>query len=497
VATCAPGNAFGDAYIDRQGERVDPVKQYQQRLDARRSAHLLTLVGETVFLAGGLIWYHADRERNLADWDYASWQQRFSREAWRFDNNEFPINFMGHAITGGGFYALPRAHGHSLWASSMYAFATSFAWEYLVEFREKISVNDLVVTQGSGMVMGEFVSKLWHYVNGLPQAATSAQRAVATTLGFPVWLKQEIYDDAIDNQGPYDSLGLSTRIGHRFEVGYRYTLHTLSHRREQRRVGTYGFYLGGRLSSIPGEGRPGRFRVFFHDADIVSMALSGASGRRARQVDFFGDLYLLGVYSQDLDATARGPATTMGLSMAYHYRLHDFEAANDRLGLMHLPGPAIDFSYRKGAFRLATRWRMSGDFAGLHSAAFRPWAKAKLQPDDRPTSILAKHNYAYGWGISTRIAAAMSAEPLHADVSLSLGSYRAINGLNRNQEAISHDVMARERHLEFSSSIGLYIPRTPVDLRIAWTRSERSSHIETVAIKQQRQSWSTSVGLRF
>lgn len=81
---------------------------------------------------------------------------------------------------------------------------------------------------------------------------------------------------------------------------------------------------------------------------------------------------LLGHYSQDLDASARGPTTVLGLNMAYRYRFHDFEHDNDRLGLMHLPGPGLDFRYRSSGFALSTSWRVNADFAGMHSAAYGP-----------------------------------------------------------------------------------------------------------------------------
>src|SRR5690606_8505193 len=50
---------------------------------------------ELAMLAGGTIWYLID-ERNVLDWDFDSVEQRFREEAYRFDNNHFPINFVAH-----------------------------------------------------------------------------------------------------------------------------------------------------------------------------------------------------------------------------------------------------------------------------------------------------------------------------------------------------------------------------------------------------------------
>ena len=56
---------------------------------------------EALLLGAGVIWYWADKERNLADWDYPSCRRRFWLEAWRYDTNELPINFIAHPWEGG------------------------------------------------------------------------------------------------------------------------------------------------------------------------------------------------------------------------------------------------------------------------------------------------------------------------------------------------------------------------------------------------------------
>ena len=80
-------------------------------------------------LAGGTTWYWLD-DRNIVDWDFDSWEQRFSEEAYRFDNNEFPINFIGHALNGAAFYGLSRSNRMDVLSSFLYGAVTSFVWEF-------------------------------------------------------------------------------------------------------------------------------------------------------------------------------------------------------------------------------------------------------------------------------------------------------------------------------------------------------------------------------
>src|SRR5690606_21954322 len=50
----------------------------------------------SIILGVGTLWYWIERDRNVVDWDLDSWRQRFSKEAYRFDNNSIGMNFLGH-----------------------------------------------------------------------------------------------------------------------------------------------------------------------------------------------------------------------------------------------------------------------------------------------------------------------------------------------------------------------------------------------------------------
>src|SRR5690606_10769561 len=60
----------------------------------------------SIILGVGTLWYWIERDRNVVDWDSGSWRQRFSREAYRFDNNSLGMNFLGHAMSGSAYYGI-------------------------------------------------------------------------------------------------------------------------------------------------------------------------------------------------------------------------------------------------------------------------------------------------------------------------------------------------------------------------------------------------------
>lgn len=480
-------------YLDRDGHLRDARAEYGRRLDALDPDHLRALVEETSVLAIGALWYWADRDRNLADWDFPSWKQRFSGEAWRFDNNHFPINFIAHPLNGGAFYVLPRLNDHGLAVSSAYAFMTSFAWEFLIEFREKVSVNDLIVTQGAGMPIGEFANKLFRYVNGIPENASLGKKILAWTLGFPYWAHRAVDGDPTYADGPFDGHGYASAIGSHLFAGYRIKLHDYG----ERSLVTHGFRLGGRLSTIPGEGRPGSFALFFHEADIVSLDLDAGFGRDAMEVELYTDNHLLGLYAQDVDEVGDGDAVALGLNLAYRYRFQNLDTYNDRLGILHLPGIGTDYAHHSGPLTLSTYWRLNGDFAGLSAPAYGEWATARLDEGDRPKSILRKHGYTYGWGLSTRFGGRVVLPPIDVRVAGWLGVYDSQEGLDRAQEEITLDPDSDDRILEIEGSIGFRIPRTPVRLGLRWSSRMRSSQLGWSHRERSLTGWEAEVSSVF
>lgn len=478
-------------YLDREAEPRRAEREYDRRLDAADPAHLRTILEEATFLGLGAAWYWIDRDRNLADWDFPSWQQRFSGEAWRLDTNEFPINFAGHALNGGLFYSFARANDHGVPVSLLYSFGTSFAWEFLLEFREKVSINDMFYTPLAGLPVGEFAHRLWRYVNGLSPEASTGHKVVAATVGFPVWVHDAMDGEAYADSGPFDELGFGAGMTHRFVAGYLFRLHSYG-----QEVATHGARLAGRLSGIPGEGRPGSFDLVFYDADVVSLDLAMGLGGRAREWDFAADTHLLGYYRQSIDRSGDGQSALLGLSLACRYRFQDFEGYNDRIGLLHFPGPAAEVVWRSGQVGLSFGAKASADFAGIHSAAYSDWARAAVGAGDRAKSILRKHNYYYGWGASSRLSSQLSLGPVDLGAALWAGAYDSHEGLDRAQEELTLDPDATDQLLEVSASVGLTLPGTSAHAAVSWSWTGRRSRVEQHVVDRAKQMLGLFAGVQ-
>lgn len=105
--------------------------------------------------------------RFIEDWQYRlTWadQKRrfFTTEALRFDSNAFYLNWT-HALAGMLYYEFARTNNLSWLQSLVFSFGGSLYWEYIVEWREIISINDNIMTAVGGFALGEAWFQMGRY----------------------------------------------------------------------------------------------------------------------------------------------------------------------------------------------------------------------------------------------------------------------------------------------------------------------------------------------
>ena len=100
------------------------------------------------------------------------WSPDWEQDAWRhmkrslsklpvWDDDEWPINFIGHPVAGSFHYNSLRSQHASIFHSFLFATAQSFIWEYIVEATaEKPSTQDLFITPIVGSILGESIHRL-------------------------------------------------------------------------------------------------------------------------------------------------------------------------------------------------------------------------------------------------------------------------------------------------------------------------------------------------
>lgn len=458
------------------GTDVSPSSpvEWSPEVEEQRSPHHARAFWEMgAGLALGTGGYWLLMKRNVADWDDPRPLSRFDGSAWVLDNNSIGVNFLGHPLMGGLSHAYARANHQSVLGAFGYSFLTSFLWEFVIEFKEKVSVNDVLVTPGAGLPLGEFFYKLGLYLD-TGHHGSWAWDVARWTLGSSVAL-----DRRLDRRPPprvvsRDNLGFSSAIWHEFAVRYGVT-----EVRTPREPG-YALYrlgLGARLVTLQGYGKPSTFGRAFWRAEIASLSLQAEASQHGTGVLLAADTIVVGHHAQRFartEAGLSGESLTLGTSLGCEYlrssanRYARVETAvqlpgpqlsyhapnrREQYGAFQLPGLAADFRVLRRAAAFEGSARLQPSFAGLGAAAFYRWAADNL--DERSKHVLHRQGYFYGWGGAANVTARASFGPLRAGFELMYGAYRSQDGRDRHPEQLTTDVPAKGDILRYAGSLGI------------------------------------------
>jgi hypothetical protein len=477
--------------------------------------HLRTLLTMGGALALWSVLYWLMMDRNVADWDNPDPLERFDGTAWRLDNNSLPVNFIAHPLMGGGIYSIARANHHHPATSFGYAFLTSFLWEFVLEFKEKVSVNDVLVTPGTAVPIGEFFYKLGLYLDTAADPSVGMHIA-RWSLGTGV-----AFDRAVDGRPPphvveRDDLGLARTIWHSFEA--RTGVDLVSSTKTPATLRPQVGFLG-KLVTIPGYLREGSVSTPFYLAEVSDFDIAVEGSEHGPGIAMSSDTLLAGYHEQQLGAEAErlhGQAVTFGASMAFRYlqsKANDyaeFRAARDKpqpswdhhvpktaeqLSAFHMPGPALDWHGFAGGVSLSVSARAHPDFAGIGAPAFYDWAAA--YPHLKGKHILHRQGYFYGWGGSCDLRADLRLGPVRLAGSVFHGRYWSQEGLDRHVERIDVDVPATAHVSLAKASAGVQPPAWPVAIRAELGVRRWYSHVAGFERQDTSISRGVSVALQF
>lgn len=463
--------------------------------EARAPHHARSFVEMGAGLVLGTSGYFLLLNQNIVDWDNPALKRRFDGSAWIVDNNNLAVNFLGHPATGGLSYSFARANHQSVLGSFGYSFATSFLWELAIEFKEKVSVNDVIATPGAGLPIGEFFYKLGLYLDTGHQDS-SAVGALRWLLGTGVMVDRHLDGRAAPPVRGFDNLGFSCEIWHEFEA--RYGGLWIS----SPGVVDYARFDAGlrmRLVTLLGYQRPGAFGRGFYAAEISDFSLGVEASRHGAGVLFESDTIVAGYHAQRFERSAaelRGESLTVGTSVGFDYL---YSAANrygsveramalpepnvkyhvprrrDQYGAFQLPGLAAELSLQKNWGKLRLSGRVQPSFAGLSATAFYDWTAA--HPDERSKHVLHHQGYFYGWGGAGHLRSGLDLGALRASAEVTYAAYTSQNGLDRHFEQVTNDTTVTGSLLRYALSLGV-APRDDVSVSLDYGVRRFRSRVE-------------------
>jgi len=500
--TAQATTAMAQALMSRQflledGTPVPFDPLYRVHVSGRRTPNHLRAAGWEFGLLGvGTVQYWTERDLNEFDWDFPPIVDRLNFRAVRFDDNRFTTNTLGHPLAGLGYYGLARVNGLPVWQAMLYAAVTSTAWEFGLEWREKVSINDLILTPFSGFAVGEFVYRLGEYLNSAPYGGELGNRIAGATLGFPQFIHDRMDDAEAPSSLPADELGFSSAYWHRFRLAYQVSgLKNDVHGRAT----MHGVRAEAELLAMPGFMRPGRFDLWFDDGVLTSFAFQmGTAQGHLAEVDMRFDASLVGYYRQHVDVSegrAQGYAGMVAYSAGFRHLDRWLLGRRDQLAVTHLAGPSFNLWLKRGDLMGRIKAGLHLDFVAVRSLAFPRWANEHGVFGIK--TVLDKRGYYHGFGFSTGIGAEVAYHGLSLGADVGFALYRSIEGLDRKQEIVTRDPAHEDQMLEYDLTIAYGPPAGLVHLSVGVQGTLRWSHMGDATQNRRDRRLFASAGLRF
>jgi len=457
---------------------------------------------EEIFLINGPIgcaWYWINADFNQADWDlrwdWDSWKRKvITYDAVRFDSNDYLTNSAHHALSGSAYYLVARANGLSLFESFAFANVGSLTWEYLVEFKEMVSLNDVIFTPFVGVAIGEPIYQLAELFERGSDAYPV--RLLALILGMPRPIHDRIDHVTPSRAKETDALGLPTDRYHRFTLSAgvgKTWFHGEPTPRESR--GEIGF--DSEVVTLSHYDDAGHAGGFVTNQSFSRLAFEASIGeRRLERANLLARTTLFGWYHQEIERARsghlRGTSIFAGAATEFEYEQRQIEDFSDKLAMMHIFGPAFDVAMYVGGLRLRASMDVTADFAMVTSPAATTWLK---RPHGQTKSVL-EAGYYYAFGLSANPSIEARIGPFDAGIATRLGWYSSIDGRDRFQHLIVDDAHLRDTRLQWRAYAGIS-PVSTLRLQASFAQRYRESHVRDVSASSLERSTVIGAALVF
>jgi len=486
-------------YLGDDGLELDFDDVYWRALKPEASHLWLAFGWQVAALGFGTAWYWSNAEFNAADWDYPGLEARLNLSAVRFDDNHFTINHVSHPFDGAAYYVLARSSGLGIAGASGLAMLTSAVWEFGLEWRELVSLNDQIFTPIGGVAIGEGIFRLGHYLNSAPFGGRWPHKLAAMTLGFPVWLHRRI-DGRRIGEGPTDDLGFSAAYHHRFRLAYA---RVIIDDGVTRRDSLDGFDARMDLYAVPGLGRPGTFDVFFSEGNLIDVDVDATwdDDGEGGEWGIRFDSVLFGWLDQDIEGVEGDPESRWGqtawagLAVGYEHRQRWRPEPRDRWAMIHLPGPDAGLWSWLGPVSARLRLAIHPTFDAIDSVAAPRWIEEN--PDLTIRSVLARRGYYFGFGLSTRLDVDLVWRDLRVSGRARFAHVDSTDGLDRFQERIEYDGPVEDDLVQIDARVEWSIPAWLVTFGAAYTHTDRWGRMGDVRAERSWDRFELSTGIQF
>ncbi len=283
---------------------------------------------------------------------------RFAPDSWYLDSDELATNFVGHPSAGTFYYMFARANRVSFWEAFLWAVGTSTVWE-LIEFKEPVAINDMIVTPAAGLAIGEGFTQLSSWFDRGNDALSKAFAWIFDPM-------KKIHD-WMDGSRPlrdpeyrgWHEFRAEVTGGLTWQGGVSYV--------------AAGVNFSTRLFRAPGYGEAGGVGYGFSDGNVSAIGLSTTfAGGRTLDFLFETETAMVGYYARDIhgeEDLRQGWDAFVGATAAFESGSHVWDLQHDgpknQIAQVRIPGVDARARLFAGAFELDASLDVAMDFAGV------------------------------------------------------------------------------------------------------------------------------------
>ena len=458
----------------------DPVEVPETTFSRPAHPYLRTAFEEFLVIGVGAIWYWRHPAKNSWDlhFDWTDWRAKmFSTRMIVLDDDLFATNALAHPFAGAIYYQIARGNGLSPLASLVASFLTSTAWEYLGEWDEKPSTNDLILTPAGGAVIGEATYRLGRmFAAGSP----SMGNCLGALLFSPIATLNEARVCRSGDRQPTDDFGLPARTWHylSFNLGQAYFSFDGGAVSQALDLGLGVAIVDHRGYRQPGTGlgasSPGEW------TELTWENLLSHGGLRGLWIHAGGVWW--GRYYRNYaarDETAHretdGWGMMLGLGSTFDFDSRLLPLEWDRVVTAGLGGPMLEYSSRHGGLITRATFNAQYGFSMVTSLAFPGAAAAYANSTIK--SELQENGYYYAQSVTGSATLSLNDEPIEVYLRARGGAYWSINSDDRYQGQITDNFSLHDQRIYLRAAATLRILGGPLRGALAFDQINRDSQL--------------------
>lgn len=454
-------------------------------------------------------------ERWSLRYDWSDLRGKLVGTHYELDANRIATNYVAHPFAGVMYFTAARSNHLSFAESWIFATLGSVTWDVFGEIRERMSINDTIVTPTGGAAIGEAMLQMSGFFD---RGKKTVPNRILSTLFGPVKAVNYVFDgaEALRTTRP-DALGFPTEPYHRFALyaGSGLTVQDparsgarAGHRFDRAAYADVHFGLDMQVANLPGYSGAGRHARLFDDGNIASLSFDATMSQGDLVHALFATRVVpIGFYyrnaSVDRHGRVSGDGAVLGMRVGFDYGAHDFDRdrarPRDLVSNVSPLGIAAEHTFEAAGLRLRTAVDIYGSMAGVQPYALADARLARVLPENEVGVPSSARNNAYYHGLGVTAFPSVEARlgAFELDASLRLDNYRSIEKLDEKADTNAAPIPMSDRRSLMRASLAWHPSFAAMRLAIGAQRATRAGDVGPAHASRSETSLFGTLGLIF